>query len=122
MSYKKFYWIKYLDEISIAEKSADSNLYLLTGTELTYTLDQLQWIGPEIPPFNPQPINSSTQPISPPDWNKVDAEGYINIPDHLDDAVNKVLHQFAFVQHSEKNTVQAACDIVHGLEQFFTKK
>ena len=66
-------------------------------------------------------LNKNIHPISPADWNKIDADGYIHIPEHLDDAVNKVLTQFAFVQHSDKNTVQAACDIVHGLEQHFLK-
>ena len=55
------------------------------------------------------------------DWNKADKDGTINVPDHLDEAVNKVGMQLRFHTISGKNEVQTICDIVYGLEAYFKK-
>lgn len=55
------------------------------------------------------------------DWNKADKDGIINIPDHLDKAVNKVGMQLRFHTMSGKNEIQTICDIVYGLESYFAK-
>ena len=54
-------------------------------------------------------------------WNKADKDGVINVPDHLDDVVNKVGMQLRFHTMSGKNEVQTICDIVYNLEKFFIK-
>lgn len=54
-------------------------------------------------------------------WNKADETGNINVPDHLDDAVNKVGMQIRFHTISGKDEIQTICDIVYGLEDFFSK-
>jgi hypothetical protein len=55
------------------------------------------------------------------DWNKSDKDGIINVPDHLDEAVNKVGMQLRFHTISGKNESQTICDIVYGLESYFEK-
>lgn len=55
------------------------------------------------------------------DWNKADSEGTINVPDYLDEMINKVGMQLRFHKHSGKNEAQTICDIVYGLETFFEK-
>ena len=50
-----------------------------------------------------------------------DEEGNINVPDHLDEMVNKVGNQILLHTISGKNQVQTIVDIVHGMEQHFNK-
>jgi len=56
------------------------------------------------------------------DWNKADSDGYINIPDHLDELFNKVAMQIRFHTISGKNEIQTIADIVYGAESFFLKR
>jgi len=55
------------------------------------------------------------------DWNKANKEGAIDIPNHLDELVNKVGMQLRFHTISGKNEVQTICDIVYGVEAHFEK-
>jgi len=55
------------------------------------------------------------------DWNKADNNGDINVPDHLDEVVNKVGMQLRFHTISGKSEVQTICDIVYGMEAYFEK-
>lgn len=56
------------------------------------------------------------------DWNKADENGIINVPDHLDKAVNIVGTQLRFHTISGKNEAQTICDIVQKLESYFKTK
>lgn len=55
-------------------------------------------------------------------WNEPAEDGFIHVPDELDEIVNSVGMQFNFVQFSGKNQNQAICDIVYKCQQFFTNQ
>ncbi len=52
-------------------------------------------------------------------WSEADESGVINVPDYLDNLINKVGMQIRFHTISGKNEVQTVCDIVAIAEKFF---
>jgi hypothetical protein len=56
------------------------------------------------------------------DWTTPDAEGNIHVPDAYDKLVNSIGIQMNFVLLSDKNPIQAVCDITSIAEKFFVDR
>lgn len=54
-------------------------------------------------------------------WSTPDEDGNINVPDELDELINKVGTQIRFHTISGKGEVQTVCDIVCICDNFFKK-
>jgi len=65
-------------------------------------------------------ISTLKEPTLIPDWTQI-IDGSINVPDELDEIVNKVGNQIRMVTISGKNEAKAVCDIVYGCQKFFKK-
>lgn len=54
-------------------------------------------------------------------WAEPNKDGNINVPDELDDLVNKIAIQLRFHTISGKNEIMAICDAAYNAQKFFAE-